>query len=69
MASAYYSKDPTLWEEASQALWGGQDICPLLPQVMVNLITRWEISVLTHKEVWGDAKRFWSKTGLSPYLA
>ena len=50
---AYYSKNPTLWEEASQALWGGHDICPLLPQFMVTLITRWEISALSHKEVWG----------------
>ena len=58
---AYYSKDPTLWEEPSKALWGGHDICPLLPQFMVTLITRQEISILSHKEAWGDAKRFQSE--------
>ena len=54
---AYYSKDPTLWEEASQALWGDHDICTLLPQFVVTLITRWEISALSRNEAHGDPKK------------
>ena len=65
---AYYSKDPTLWEEAFQALWGGHDICPHLPQFMVTLITRWEISVLSHEEAGRDAERFWSKLAFLLFL-
>ena len=34
---------------------------PSLPQFMVTLITRQEISVLSHKEAVGDAERFQSE--------
>ena len=51
---------PQLRHEAYQSLWGCHDICPILEQFHIALVTQPELSSLTHLLVWGDPKRFHS---------
>ena len=56
----YFAKDPSWWEESYQVVWGYHNICPLLKQLQVTMVTQPELSSLSHAGVWGDAKKFWS---------
>ena len=51
-----FSKDPGLWGEAFQSLWGHLDICPSLNQFHVTSITH----SLTSLKAWGNAEKFCS---------
>ena len=60
MDYAFFSKDPSQWEEAYQSLWGHHNICPILEQFHITQVTQMELSSLPHLLVWGDLKRFCS---------
>ena len=55
---AFFSKDPSQWDEAYQSLWGCHDICPILEQFHIVQVTQPELSSLTCLLAWGDPKRF-----------
>ena len=57
---AFFSKDPSQWDEAYQSLWGHHDICPILEQFHIAQVTQPELSSLAHLLVWADPKRFHS---------
>ena len=54
---AHFSRDPSLWEESTQILWGSHDICPFLSQFQVRDVTWSELLALCHVGVWGDAEK------------
>ena len=56
---AFFTKDPSQWEESNQALWGHHNICPSLPRFYEALVTQPELSALSCSGVWRDAKKFW----------
>ena len=53
----HFSKNPCLWEELTQMLWGSHDICPCLSQFQVRDMTRSELSALSHMGAWGDTQK------------
>ena len=56
---AFFSKDPSQWDEAYQSLWGCHDICPILEQFHITQVTQPELSSLTHLLVHGvTSERF-----------
>ena len=57
---AFFSKDPSQWDESYQSLWGCHSICPILKQFQVAQVTQPGLSFLTHLLVWGDPERFCS---------
>ena len=57
---AFFSKDPSQLDEAYQLLWGHHDICPILEQFHIALVTQLEVSSITCLLQWGDPKRFHS---------
>ena len=57
---AFFSKDPSQWDEAYQSLWGHHDICPILEQFHIAQVLQPEFSSLTCLLAWGDPKRFHS---------
>ena len=57
---AFFSKDPSQWDEAYQSLWGCHDICSIVEQFHIAQVTQPELSSLTHLLVRGDPKRFHS---------
>ena len=57
---AFFSKDPSQWDEAYQSLWGCHNICPILEQFHITQVTLMELFSLTHLLAWSDPKRFCS---------
>ena len=57
---AFFSKDPSWWDEAYQSLWGCHDIYPILEQFHNVQVTQVELSSLTCSLVRGDQERFHS---------
>ena len=57
---AFFSKDPSWWDDSYQSLWGCHDICPILEQFHVTQVTQMELSSLTDLLAWVDPKRFYS---------
>ena len=57
---AFFSEDPSQWDEAYQSLWGHHDICPILELFPIIQVTQPELSSLTHLLLWGDIERFHS---------
>ena len=57
---AFFSKDPSQWDEAYQSLWGCDDICPILEQFHVTQVIQPDLSSLTCLLAWDDPKRFHS---------
>ena len=56
----FFSKHPNWWDESYQLFWGCHNICPLLEQFQVTLVTQPELSSLSCSGAWGDAKKFHS---------
>ena len=58
---AYFMGDASRWEDATEAIWGSHNICPLLTQFQVLQITWLGLSTISQAEAWGDPKRprFW----------
>ena len=54
---AYFVGDASRWEDATKAIWGSNNICPLLTQFQVSEITWLGLSAISQAEAWGDAKR------------
>ena len=57
---AFFSKDPSQWDEAYLSLWGCHDICPILKQFHIVQVIQMELSSLTCSSAWGDPERFCS---------
>ena len=57
---AFFSKDPSQWDEAYQSLWGHHNICLILEQFHIVWVTQPGLSSLTHLLTWHDPKRFHS---------
>ena len=57
---AFFSKDPSQWDEAYQSLWGCHGICPILEQFHIAQVTQPELSSLT---------RYWCGVTLKDFLA
>ena len=55
---AFFSKDPSQWEEAYQSLCGHHDICMTLERFRVASITQSELSSLTSLKAWGNLEKF-----------
>ena len=53
----HFSRDPRLWEESTQMLWGSHDIFPSLSQFQVRDVTQSEVLALSHAGVWGDTEK------------
>ena len=54
---AHFSRDPGLWEESTQMLWGSHDICLSLSWFQVRDVTQSELLALSHAWVWGDKEK------------
>ena len=57
---AFFSKDPSQWDEAYQSLWGCHNICPILEQFHIVQVTQTELSSLTHSFAWDELERLCS---------
>ena len=55
-----YTYFASWWEESYQALWGCHDICLLLKQFQVTLVTQPELTSLSHTGALVDAEKFQS---------
>ena len=53
----HFSKDPGLWEESAQVLWGSHDICPSLTWFKVGEIIWLEELALSHTGAWGSIEK------------
>ena len=51
-----FSRDPGLWEELTQTLWGSH-IGPSLSQFQVKDVTQSELLALSHAGAWVDAEK------------
>ena len=54
---AYFAGDASRWEDATKAISGSHDICPLLTQFQDLEITQLGLSTISWAEAWGDPKR------------
>ena len=54
---AYFTGDASRWDDATEAIWGSHNFCPLLTQFQVSKITSLGLSTISWAEAWGDPKR------------
>ena len=54
---AYFMGDASRWEDATEAIWGSHNICPLLTQFQVLEITQSGLSTISWAEVLGYPKK------------
>ena len=57
---AFFSKDPSQWDESYQSLWGCHNICPILKQFHITQLTQPGLSSITHLMAWGHPEKFCS---------
>ena len=54
---AHFSRDPSLWEELTQMLWGSHDICTSLSWFQLRDVTQLEFLALSCAGAWGDTEK------------
>ena len=53
---AYVAGDVSRWEDATKAIWGSHNICPLLTQFQVMEMAQSGLSTISWAEVWGTLR-------------
>ena len=53
----HFSRDPSLWGESIQTMWGSHDICPSLSWFQVKGVTQSELLSLSHAGAWRHTEK------------
>ena len=53
---SHFAEDVNRWEQATEAMWGSHDICPLLSQFYITAISQSHLLAVSQEKAWGDTK-------------
>ena len=54
---SHFAEDANRWEQTTNVTWGSHNICPLLSQFYVTVISWSHLSAISLAKAWGDPKK------------
>ena len=54
---SHFAEDANRWEQTTEAMWGSHNICPLLSQFYITVISGLFLLAISWAKAWGDPKK------------
>ena len=54
---SHFAEDANRWEQTTEAMWGSHDICPLLSQFNIMVISQSCLLAISWAKAWGDPRK------------